>query len=153
MSISIEKIIKDLRRRGCRITPQRKEILQIFDNLPEGTHLSAEELLVKLGSSNIKISLATLYRTLNLLSSIGLLRELDFAEDHKHYELYRGKSSHHHHIICVSCNETIEIQDKTLYELGEKLSNDYDFKLIDVQFKLFGICYNCQQKNKLLGGI
>lgn len=141
-----EEILKNLRKKGHRITPQRETILQLFYELPEGMHLSAEELLIKLEEANIKVSLATLYRTLKLLSSIGLLRELDFAEDHKHYELFRGKSSYHHHIICVNCNNTIEIQDNTLYQLGEKLSKENGIKLIDVQFKLFGVCQKCQDK-------
>ncbi|MEW5820739.1 MAG: Fur family transcriptional regulator [Cyanobacteriota bacterium] len=141
-----DEIIKSLRKKGYRITPQREQLLQFFFDLPEGTHLSAEELQLKLGEKNIKISLATLYRSLKLLTSVGLLRELDFAEDHKHYELFRGASSYHHHIICVNCSNTIEIQDKTLYELGEKLSKEYEIELIDVQFKLFGVCKNCQNK-------
>lgn len=145
---STDKMIKDLRKKGYRITPQREKILQLFYELPEGTHLSAEELLVKLEENNIKVSLATLYRTLKLLSSMGLIRELDFAEDHKHYELFRGKASYHHHIICVECNKTKEIGDKTLFELGERLSKENQFKLIDVQFKLFGICSECQSNIK-----
>ena len=148
MTLSHDEMIKNLRKRGYRITPQREKILHLFNELPEGTHLSADELLTRLHENNIKISLATLYRTLKLLSSIGLLRELDFAEDHKHYELFRGKSSYHHHLVCVHCNSTLEVHDKTLYELGEKLAHEYDMELIDVQFKLFGICKNCQDKVK-----
>lgn len=144
MSIGTDEIIKKLRKKGYRITPQREKILQIFYELPEGTHLSAEELQKILEEREIKISLATLYRTLKLLSSTGLLRELDFAEDHKHYELFRGKQSFHHHIICVNCNKTLEVQDKTLYDLGVKLSQEHGIELIDVQFKLFGICKDCQ---------
>jgi Fur family ferric uptake transcriptional regulator len=144
MSSSTDKIIKDLRKKGYRITPQREKILELFYDLPEGTHLSPEELQEKLVKSDVKISLATLYRTLKLLTSMGLLRELDFAEDHKHYEIFRGKSSYHHHIICIKCNKIIEVHDKTLYELGEKLSKEHHFKLSDVQFKLFGVCEDCQ---------
>jgi Fur family ferric uptake transcriptional regulator len=148
MSSSTDKIIKDLRKKGYRITPQREKILELFYDLPEGTHLSAEELQEILANSDVKISLATLYRTLKLLTSMGLLRELDFAEDHKHYEIFRGKASYHHHIICVNCNKTIEVQDKTLFELGEKLAREHNIKMTDVQFKLFGICENCQQTQK-----
>lgn len=148
MTTNTDEIIKQLRKKGYRITPQREKILKLFYDLPEGTHLSAEELLEMLIKSDVKISMATLYRTLKLLTSRGLLRELDFAEDHKHYELFRGKSSYHHHIICVNCNKTIEVQDKSLYELGERLAEEHNFKLTDVQFKLFGICETCQQEEE-----
>jgi Fur family transcriptional regulator, ferric uptake regulator len=146
MDVTTEQIIKDLRKKGYRITPQREKILKLFYELPEGTHLSADEIMKMIKAAKIKISTATLYRTLNLLSSMGLLRELDFAEDHKHYELHRGKASYHHHIICVGCSKTVEVSDKNLVDLGEKLALDHNFELRDIQFKLFGLCKNCQNK-------
>lgn len=148
MVIQNSRIIRDLRKKGYRITPQREKILQLFYELPEGTHLNAEELLAKLEEKNLKVSLATLYRTLKLLSSIGLIRELDFAEDHKHYELATGKTANHHHIICVSCNSTIEVQNKTLQDISKKLAKEHNFKLIDIQLKLFGLCEKCFKQTK-----
>src|SRR5262249_53553452 len=79
-----------LRAKGFRLTPQREKILDIFYELPAGEHLSAEELQEHLQKESSDISLATSYRTLKLLASLGVLRELDFAEQHKHYELIRN---------------------------------------------------------------
>src|SRR5271165_7018195 len=111
--LSFDPVFESLRKRGHRITAQRETILQIFRELPHGNHLSAEELHGKLVESGSHVSLATTYRTLKLLSSLGLLRELDFAEGHKHYEL-KQDTLPHQHIICVGCNTTVEFEDHFL---------------------------------------
>ncbi len=140
---SFDPVFDNLRKRGHRITPQREVILQIFRQLPNGVHLSADELYVKMNELGYNVSLATAYRTLKLLSSFGLLRELTFAEGHKHYEL-KQDSLPHQHIICVNCNSTLEFEDHFLEEIGQKIGLKHHFQVIDSQFKIFGICPNCQ---------
>lgn len=139
----LEPVYESLRKRGHRITAQREMILQIFRDQPHGTHLSAEELYSKLLECGSTVSLATTYRTLKLLSTLGLLRELDFAEGHKHYELKQDKVPHQH-IICIGCNTTIEFEDHFLEEAGQKIGARYDFEVIDAQFKIFGTCPACK---------
>jgi Fur family ferric uptake transcriptional regulator len=137
-------LYENLRKRGHRITPQRELILEIFRQQPHGHHLSAEELHVKLAERGSNVSLATAYRTLKLLSSLGLLRELDFAEGHKHYELKQDDLPHQH-IVCLNCNTTIEFEDHFLEEAGQKIGARYNFEVIDAQFKIFGLCPACKQ--------
>jgi len=134
---------ESLRKRGHRVTAQRETILQIFREQPHGEHLSAEELHSKLADKGSNVSLATAYRTLKLLSSIGLLRELDFAEGHKHYEL-KQDTLPHQHIICTGCNLTLEFEDHFLEEAGQKIGKRYNFEVIDAQFKIFGQCPACK---------
>jgi Fur family ferric uptake transcriptional regulator len=133
----------DLRRRGYRVTPQRERILQVFHDLPVGTHLSAEELYQRLSAQEPKISLATAYRTLKLLASLGLLREVDFAEGHKHYEINREETPHQH-MICVECGQTIEFAGADLDAAARATAQQFGFAVLDVQFKLFGVCASCQ---------
>ena len=142
-----DPVVDSLRKRGHRITAQREIILQIFRELPHGNHLSAEELHAKLGELGSNVSLATAYRTLKLLSSLGLLRELDFSEGHKHYEL-KQDTVPHQHIICTSCNMTLEFEDHFLEEAGQKIGARHNFEVIDAQFKIFGLCPNCKTDDK-----
>ena len=137
------RLMSDLRTRGFRLTPQREKILDMFFELPRGEHLSAEELHQHLRQRNLDISLATTYRTLKLLVSVGVLRELDFTEDHKHYELLRNPESPHHHIICVTCGQTGEFDNVDVTQLATEMAEKENFQLVDVQFKLFGLCLNC----------
>lgn len=136
-----------LRKKGHRITAQRETILAIFREQEHGTHLSAEELYGILRSRGSNVSLATTYRTLKLLSQIGLLRELDFAEGHKHYELKQDDLPHQH-IICLNCNKTLEFEDHFLQEAGQKIGARYNFEVIDAQFKIFGMCPDCRTQRK-----
>lgn len=129
-----------LRNKGFRLTPQREKILDIFYELPAGEHLSAEELQQSLTADSSDISLATSYRTLKLLASLGVLRELDFAEDHKHYELARNPHSPHHHIICLDCGKTEEFESDEIIRLSQELAQERGFRIVDVQLKVFAFC-------------
>ena len=140
-------VYDSLRRKGLRITAQREMILAIFRQQKHGTHLSAEELYAILCERASNVSLATTYRTLKLLSQLGFLRELDFAEGHKHYEL-KEDNLPHQHIICLGCNNTLEFEDHFLDEAGQKIGSRYDFQVIDAQFKIFGLCASCCRKEK-----
>ncbi len=148
---SREELTSVLRNKGFRLTPQREKILDIFYTLPEGEHLSAEDLQNILRRENSDISLATSYRTLKLLASLGVLRELAFAEDHKHYELVRFESGvQHQHIICVECGSTEEFTCVEVFQTAVEIAQSHEFELIDAQLKLFGRCKRCQDKTSNL---
>jgi len=140
-----DPILENLRKRGLRVTAQRETILQIFKDEPHGNHLSAEELHSRLILKGYKVSLATTYRTLKLLSTLGMLRELDFAEGHKHYEL-KEDALPHQHIICTQCNATIEFEDHYLETVSREIANKHNFHVVDPQFKIFGLCPQCKNK-------
>jgi Fur family ferric uptake transcriptional regulator len=141
---SRDELIDYLREKGFRLTPQREKIIDIFYTLPDGEHLSAEDLLAILKKEDADISLATSYRTLKLLASLGVLRELDFAEDHKHYELIKDPHAPHQHIICVECGATEEFDSPEAFQSALTLAHQKQFELLDVQLKVFGVCLNCQ---------
>jgi len=144
MTDTTEEFLKNLRKKGHRITSQRKQLLEFFYELPEGEHLSAEELLKRLLENNIKISLATLYRSLKFLAKNNFLRELDFGEDHKHYELIRPNQNHHH-LICNKCGLTFEFEDKEFAKYLDKIAlKQKDFEVIDYKFEIFGLCKKCK---------
>jgi Fur family transcriptional regulator, ferric uptake regulator len=142
----LQALLETLRRHGVRLTPQREKIIEHFHQLPEGDHLTAEQLHQDLQTTQAGISLATTYRTLKLLASVGVLRELDFAEDHKHYELAREDEAPHHHLICVHCGLTVEFESPSVVDLGQTIAAQHRFQIKDVQLKVFGICQACQQQ-------
>ncbi|MEM9217634.1 MAG: Fur family transcriptional regulator [Cyanobacteria bacterium P01_F01_bin.150] len=142
---SDELLKNQLNERGLRFTPQRLKILQIFQSLPRGEHWSAEELYTKLVEQKENISMSTVYRTLHVMTNLGILRELELAEDHKHYELNRSSSEHHHHLICVQCNQTIEFTEEIIDYIGNKQAKAMGYHVLDCQLNLYGICASCQQ--------
>ena len=110
--------------------------------LTQGEHLSAEDLHTLLEEEGERISLSTVYRTLHLMVYMGLLRELELAEGHKHYELNRPLRDHHH-IVCVHCNQTLEFAETSVSQIGENTAKSAGYHVLDCQLTLYGICANC----------
>lgn len=135
----------ELNERGWRLTPQREIILNVFQNLPKGKHLSAEDLYNLLEDRDEAISLSTIYRNLKLMSRMGILRELELAEGHKYYEINQPYPHHHHHLICVRCNKTIEFKNDTILKSGTKTAQKQGYHLLDCQLTIHAICPTCQR--------
>ncbi|MEN9221046.1 MAG: transcriptional repressor [Thermostichus sp. BF3_bins_97] len=129
----------ELNAKGWRSTRQREIILQTFQNLPEGTHLSAEELHESLHEAGHNISLSTIYRTVKLMARMGILRELELTEGHKHYEINQPAPHHHHHLVCVKTNQVIEFKNSAILSITQKVAEKYGFKVLDCQLTIIGV--------------
>lgn len=144
-SYTAKSLKAELNGRGWRLTPQRETILNAFQELPEGRHLSAEELYDLLEQQKQGISLSTIYRTLKLMARMGILRELELAEGHKHYELNQPYPHHHHHLICVRCNKTIEFKNDSVLKMGIKQADKEGYQVLDCQLTIHAVCPTCQR--------
>lgn len=142
---TVTSLKAELNEKGWRLTPQRETILQVFQNLPRGNHLSAEDLYHRLESEGSPISLSTIYRTLKLMARMGILRELELAEGHKHYELNQPYPHHHHHLICVRCSKTIEFKSDSILKVGTKTAQKEGYHLLDCQLTIHAVCPSCQR--------
>ncbi|MEM6446224.1 MAG: transcriptional repressor [Cyanobacteria bacterium J06642_2] len=129
----------ELHAKGWRLTPQRETILSTFQNLPEGEHLSAEELHERLVEGGESISLSTVYRTVKMMARMGILRELELAEGHKHYELNQPYPHHHHHLVCVKTNQVIEFKNSSILNISQKVAAKHGFKVLDCQLTIIGV--------------
>ncbi len=136
---SSEAFKAELNAKGWRMTPQRQRILDTFRNLPEGQHLSAEDLYYRLQELGEDISLSTIYRTVKLMARMGILRELDLTEGHKHYELNQPRPHHHHHLVCVKTDKVIEFKNDAILTISQKVADKYGFKVLDCQLTIVGI--------------
>lgn len=137
-----------LSERGYKMTPQRKEILQIFVEHPE--HLSAEDVYGFLREKESEIGLATVYRALDLLSELGILVQVDFGDGCARYELNTADPNvhHHHHLICVKCKKVIEFEEDLLDELEATISAKSGFQILNHEVKFLGYCKDCQSDGK-----
>jgi Fur family ferric uptake transcriptional regulator len=144
-SYTVASLKAELNERGWRLTPQRETILQVFQNLPNGNHLSAEDLYDRLHAEGEGISLSTIYRTLKLMARMGILRELELAEGHKHYELNQPYPYHHHHLICIRCNKMVEFKSDSILKVGTKTAQKEGYHLLDCQLTIHAICPACQR--------
>ena len=134
---------EDLHKDGKRLTPQRLKVLNLFENIGSGNHLSAEEIHEKLVKSSSKVSLATIYRTLRLLVKMGFLHELELSEGGHRYELLSNETPDHHHLICIRCGRTEEFENDQVLEAGKVAARVNGFKLIESSLNVRAICPNC----------
>jgi len=121
-----EKLENFITRRGLRRTPQRMALLETaFD---EDEHFTAEELFERVQRKNLKVSRATLYRSLSLLVEAGLLNEVDLGQDEKTYDPNFHDSPSHNHLICVDCKKVIEFEDSHLELLNDCITKRMGFQ-------------------------
>lgn len=132
-----------LREKNLKNTGQRKLILDAFLNNVE--HISAEELYDRLKKDNPSIGLATIYRTLKLLSECGLANEIHFSEGVTRYEHSFGRQ-HHDHLICINCGKYIEVVDPEIEELQARLAQKNHFRILRHRMDIYGICQECSEK-------
>ncbi|WP_448561518.1 Fur family transcriptional regulator [Trichothermofontia sp.] len=135
-----------LNQEGFRFTSQRQKILDLFQHLAEGQHLSAEEIQQTLAQQGERISLSTVYRTLHVMAKVKLLRELELAEGKKFYELNAPFLSQHHHLVCVQCGAVVEFEADRIRQVGAQQSAERGYALLDCQFTLYGVCPQCQRR-------
>lgn len=87
-----------------------------------------------------KISLATVYRTINLLTDLGVIERLQFGEGKARYETTeKTLANHHHHLINIKTGEIIEFTDEELEILKFNIAKRLGYKLIDHKLELYGI--------------
>lgn len=134
-------LIKELRERGCRVTPQRAIIIEAIEALTG--HLTAEEIFAQVQRTSPYISLATVYRTLDLLKKLGLITESNMGTATTHYAL-RTHGSTHHHAVCRVCQQSIELPDDLFEPIVQSLQRDYNFTAEANHLVIFGWCADCQ---------
>ena len=132
-----------LHDRGQRLTPQRQRVLGLFERIGEGSHLSAEEVHQRLLRSSERVSLATVYRTLRLLSSMGLLQELELPEGGRRFELASDAHPDHHHLVCVRCGHTEEFESQAVLQAGEQAAGLHGFRLLECVLNVRALCPRC----------
>jgi len=121
-----EKLEAFITKRGMRRTPQRMALLETaFD---EDEHFTAEELFERIKRKNIKVSRATLYRSLALLVDAGLLTEVELGTDEKTYDPNFHDKPSHNHLICVDCKKVIEFEDSHLELLNDCITKRMGFQ-------------------------
>jgi len=146
MEARIEKIKQQLQSQGFKLTPQREATVRVLlEN--ETDHLSAEEVFMLVKDKAPEIGLATVYRTLELLSELHVLEKMNFGDGVARYDLRSDTSHHHHHhLICVQCGSVKEIMEDWLTPLEERLQRELNFRVLDHRLDFQGICSSCAEK-------
>lgn len=130
-----------LEKEGYRLTAARLAILAgLIDS--EG-HVSADELVDIVRQHHPGVGRMTVYRTLDLLTELGLIRPVYQGSAAAHYVLM--DNGHHHHLVCSQCNQVIEFDQCVLQEIEHAVSNHYHFQIQGHLLEIYGRCQACQE--------
>ena len=140
-SKEIEVLEDYIARHNLKITKQRRVVLKEF--LDCENHVSVEELYGIVSEKEPKIGLATIYRTLALLTKSGLALEIDFGDGQKRYE-HSYKHAHHDHMVCTECGKIIEFNHPLIEKYQEEVAIQNEFKITSHKLDLFGLCNDCR---------
>jgi len=147
-TIEYEQLLLDfkilLKNNNLKFTIQREMILECLYNSDE--HLTPESLhnILQKKYSDLKIGIATVYRTLSLLEDSKMVTSLSFGAQGKKYEL--GAKDHHDHLICTDCGKITEFVDEQIEKKQHQIADKLGFKMLDHSMQIYGLCQNCQTK-------
>lgn len=145
---SYDKLLMDfkelLKQNNLKYTHQREVILESLYNSKD--HLTPELLhdLIQKKFPDLKIGIATVYRTLSLLEDSNMVTSLSFGVAGKKYEL--DNKHHHDHMICTQCNTIIEFYNDDIERLQEEVAKESAFKISSHTMQIYGTCQECQNK-------
>jgi Fur family ferric uptake transcriptional regulator len=129
-----------LAEHGLKSTRQRSTIVETF--LAVEGHISVEELLARVRGEDPRISQATVYRTMKLLTEAGLAHARQFGEGQTRYEPAEGRE-HHDHLICTSCGAIVEFENERIERLQHDEARRHGFVLHHHKMELYGLCRSC----------
>ena len=129
---------------GLRITNQRALLLELIRQ-GEG-HLDADELYRRARDKQPRLSLSTVYRTLQAFKRLGLVEERHFDESHHRYEA--KSSAEHHHLVCLGCGGVVEFQYPLARYVKRNVHEAKDFEIVNTEIRMTGYCSKCRQDRK-----
>ena len=125
---------------GLKSTRQREFILEEF--LSAGSHLSTEDLYLRLRKKNPRIGYATVHRTLKLFAECGIAEQRHFGDGQARYEAC-SHDEHHDHLICTECGKIVEFEDSRIEKLQDEVAQKHGFKIERHRLELYGRCPDC----------
>jgi Fur family ferric uptake transcriptional regulator len=131
-----------LRERGYRLTPQRELILDAVNTLG---HATPDEVLAEVRRHSSAVNASTIYRTLEVLEELGLVRHAHLSDRAPTYHAVTGRE--HFHLVCRNCQRVASVDPAVAAPLLERLSADFDFEADLGHLTIFGRCTTCEQSD------
>jgi Fur family transcriptional regulator, peroxide stress response regulator len=137
-----QELISSLRGKGYKLTPQRLEIIKLLSQ--DRSHPGAMDILEKVRQKAPKISMSTVYYTLDMLKKEGLIRELEFYDRDNRYDV---NVLNHVNLICRRCGRIEDFTEAVPFS-SEMIEAQTGFRPVGMRFEYYGYCGKCQAKRK-----
>ena len=139
--MNASEIETKLASHGHRPTSARLEVVEALLNFHG--HMTADDLYLKMRDTGSSIGRMTVFRTLDLLAEIGVVRPTYQGSGAAHFVLL--EEGHHHHLVCMQCSTTVEFSDCTLADdVSQQLAERFKFKIEGHLLEIYGVCESCQ---------
>jgi len=137
----MNEILQILKEKGFKVTPQRIAIYDILTNTKE--HPTVESIYNKLQPLYPTMSLATVYKSLEVFKKLNLVQELNVGEDKFRYD---SNIKQHPHIMCIDCGKVDDVDDDMFFNLSEQVANKTGYDIIGQKLYFYGKCPSCIKK-------
>jgi Fur family transcriptional regulator, ferric uptake regulator len=135
-----------LHTKGMRVTGQRKLILQVLEEA--GGHLDAETVFERAHSRDERVSLATVYRTLQLLKEMGLVDQHYVSRQHEREVFEPVGAEEHYHFSCLKCGKVVEFQSPLIDHARQQLTQELGINILHGCACFEGYCADCSQRGE-----
>ena len=132
-------MVQALKEQGHRLTPQRQLILEAIET--SKGHVSAESIHARVAARFPQVNISTVYRTLELLQDLGMVRHTHFDDGIAQYHL--ASEAEHQHMVCRRCGDERELDVRVLDPLDHHLRERYGFVADLAHFAIVGLCARC----------
>lgn len=136
-----EHTLSELRRAGHRAGGARTAVVSLLAD--QQCCLSAQEIFDGLRADGRRVGIASVYRVLDLLSSMQLVQRIEVGDGIARYEAAHPDGEHHHHLVCESCQRVVAFEDRELEQAVESLSARLDHQVAAHDVVLRGRCSDC----------
>jgi Fur family ferric uptake transcriptional regulator len=136
---TICNLAEQLKKAGYKLTPARRAVIEVLET--EVEHPSHQQILEEGQKIYPKLSRATVYRTMELLVELRLVRPLYLNDPTQRFVSATGG---HHHLVCSSCGKIFEFDQCTVDQLATELSGKYNFEIFSHLLEFHGLCETCQ---------
>ena len=141
-----ESVSGALRAHGFKLTPQRRAILSFIARRQE--HMTPAAIYEHVRRRHRSIGLVTVYRTLEMLTGLGLLCRVHDDGRCRSYFM-RRPAGHHHHVVCSSCGKVTDFKACNLVALERRLARKTGFKIESHLLEFKGVCQDCLLASKM----
>jgi len=141
MSVMVDSspFLTALDQAGYRVTEPRRAVAQLIAD--QDGHFSAADLVAEARARRSGIGRATIFRTLELLSDLGVVERIDLPSGEHAY--VGCAPTHHHHVVCSRCGRTAEIEDAGLRTVVGEVTRRTGYRIDEHRLELFGLCPAC----------
>lgn len=137
-----EAMVKKLKEHNQKLTPQRLAIARILAE--SDGHPSVEMIYECLQKDFPTMSLATVYRNVLMIKSLGEVLELGFPDGSNRYD--GNKPWPHPHVICVSCRKITDPDLTSLKDMSQEIAQETGYHIHAHRLDFFGLCPDCKSK-------